>query len=238
MSIKDKYFVQPVTRNEYSGWLLKKHYAHRMPSVMYAYGIYDKSLVLCGVCTVGMPPCQMNNGSGIFNNLIINTLELTRLVTIENHEKNMTSFFVSKCLKLLPSPSCIVSFADPNKNHHGYIYQATNWLYTGLTQKGGKDKQWILNGREYHAKTVTVKMMKEIGMAYDDSLNMVQNWKSNGGQIVENTLRKFRYMYLKGSIKEVKEMRVKMLLPILPYPKGDNKKYDASYKPEIQNLLF
>jgi hypothetical protein len=25
---------------------------------------------------------------------------------------------------------------------------------------------------------------------------------------------------------------------ILPYPKGDNKRYDASYSPDVQGLLF
>ena len=27
----------------------------------------------------------------------------------------------------------VVSFADPNEGHHGGIYQATNWIYTGMS---------------------------------------------------------------------------------------------------------
>lgn len=237
-SVKDKYFVEPIEKADYSEWILKKHYAHRMPSVMFAYGIYDKLLTLCGVCLFGMPPCQMNDGKGIFKGNQVKTYELTRLVTNNTHERNMTSFFVSRCLRSMPSPSCIVSFADPNNNHHGYIYQATNWLYTGLTQKGGKDKQWILHGREFHAKTVTIQWMKEAGMDYDDSRNMTHNWKANGGQIIENTLRKFRYIYLNGSHKQKKQMRAAMLLSSAPYPKGNNVRYDASHKPTLQKLLF
>ncbi len=237
MSIKAKYIVQPILKDEYAGWILKKHYAHRMPSVMFAYGIY-KNKNLEGVCLFGMPPCQLNYGSGLFKKYRVNTYELTRLVTNENHERNMTSFFVSKCLKALPSPSCIISFADPNNHHHGYIYQATNWIYTGVSQKGGKDKQWILEDREYHAKTITIKWMKEIGMEYDDTLNMKLNWQNNGGIVVENTLQKFRYLYFNGNKKQRKLMVNELLLPILPYPKGDNQRYDASYEPEIQQLLF
>src|ERR1019366_3114745 len=111
--------------------------------------------------------------------------------------KNTLSFFVSGCLDLMPKPSCIVSFADPNNHHHGYIYQATNWFYSGLTQSGGKDKQWILNNREYHAKSITVEWMKNTfgREKYNDNLNMTDNWIKLGGTVKENYLRKFRYLY-------------------------------------------
>ena len=156
MSIKDKYTIESIKPSETYDWLLHKHYAKRIPSIMFAFGLFDNEKILRGVCVFGMPPCHFNYGSGIFDNYKVNTYELTRLVVNDNCEKNTTSFFVSRCLREMPRPSCIVSFADANKNHHGYIYQATNWTYTGLTQKGGKDKQWILNRREYHAKTITI----------------------------------------------------------------------------------
>jgi len=40
-----------------------------------------------------------------------------------------TKFFKQKC----PGIKLIVSFADTTQGHHGGIYQATNWTYTGLT---------------------------------------------------------------------------------------------------------
>ena len=33
-------------------------------------------------------------------------------------------------------------------------------------------------------------------------------------------------------------MEKSLQLEILPYPKGDNKRYDSSYKPQTQELLF
>ena len=234
---KKEYRVLPCVSKETYSWILKKHYAKRIPSIMFSFGLY-KNKKLMGICVLGMPPCQMNYGSGIFENYKVDTYELTRLVINDNHESNLLSFFVSKVIKQMPKPCCLVSFADPNNFHHGYIYQATNWIYTGLTQKGGKDKQWILNNREYHAKTITIERMKEIGMSYDYTKNMTENWKDNGGQIEENPLRKFRYLYFCGNPKQKQEMKNKLLLKILPYPKGDNKRYDASYQPEIQQILF
>jgi len=236
---KEDYYVDIVNKSEIREWILKKHYAHRMPSTMFSYGLFDKDKTLQGVCILGMPPCHFNYGAGIFDDYKVDTYELTRLVINDNMPRNSLSFFVSKVLNIyLPSPSCIVSFADPNNNHHGYIYQATNWLYTGVSQKGGKDKQWIFNEREYHAKTITVEWMKKTFPKYDDSKNMTANWIANGGEIEENPLCKFRYLYFIGNKKQKKEMRNHLTLPILSYPKGENKRYDASYTPDIQERLF
>jgi len=230
------YEIKPIKRNETYEWLLKIHYAKRIPSIMFAFGLYNKD-GLNGVCVYGMPPCQFNYGSGIFKNYKIDTFELTRLVVKENLGKNVLSFFVSQTLKQMKKPSCIVSFADPNNGHHGYIYQATNWIYTGLTQKGGKDKQWILNNREYHAKTITVDWMKNNKFEYDDNKNMTWNWIKNGGTVEENTLRKFRYLYFLGNRKECKEMKNSLNLPILPYPKGNNERYEINSDIKITEQL-
>jgi len=238
MSIKDKYRVLPIERSDYKDWVLHKHYAKRMPSVMYAFGLYDNTNVICGIVLYGTPPCQMNNGKASFKTIKINMIELTRLVINDNLEKNLGSYFISQSFKLLPKPTCVVSYADPNNNHHGYVYQSSNWIYTGLSQKGGKDKQWIWNGRQYHAKTITIEKMKSMRMDYDNNLNMTQNWKNNGGQIEENTLRKYRYIYMLCNKKLKKKLLKDMKYEILEYPKGDNKRYDTSYEPDVQPILF
>lgn len=45
----------------------------------------------------------------------------------------------------------IVSYADPEQGHHGGIYQAGNWIYTGLS---GKAIKVFYNGKWSHKKTV------------------------------------------------------------------------------------
>lgn len=227
----------PIKNEETKEWLLYKHYAHRIPPIMYAFGLYEKQELL-GIITYGMPPCQMNYGKATFKTKTIDMFELNRMVISDGLPRNIGSYFISKTLKILPNPICLVSFADPNNNHHGFVYQASNWIYTGLSQKGGKDKQWIWNDREYHAKTITIKKMKTMGMEYNDNTNMTENWKANGGTIEENTKRKFRYIYIIADKKLKKELMKDLKYDVLPYPKGDNKRYDASYKPTTQKLLF
>jgi len=50
--------------------------------------------------------------------------------------------------------------------------------------------------------------------------------------------RKHRYFYLLGNKKQKKEMKERLVYNIKPYPKGNNKRYDASYKPSTQQQLF
>ena len=54
----------------------------------------------------------------------------------------------------------------------------------------------------------------------------------------EHTPRKHRYFYFVGNKKEKKEMRQNLAYQIEPYPKGDNKRYKADSKPDVQILLF
>ena len=50
---KDNFSVKRIKhQSEYAEWLLKKHYAHRIPSIIYAYGLYENNC-LKGVCTFG-----------------------------------------------------------------------------------------------------------------------------------------------------------------------------------------
>lgn len=52
-----------------------------------------------------------------------------------------------------PGLRLLVSFADTNHGHHGGIYQAAGWLYTGRT---AESPQWRdKDGRVWHAREVT-----------------------------------------------------------------------------------
>jgi len=215
MSIKDKYTVKPIPTHMTKEWLLKKHYAHRMPSISYAFGLYEGA-ELKGVCTFGSPPsnalCIEICGKE-YRSLV---MELNRLCVIQQ-DKNQSSLFVSKCLKMLPKPSILVSYADTSQNHHGYIYQATNWIYTGLSAK--RTERYDPENPNKHSKTVTQKK----GVSYQDLA-------------VRERPQKHRYIYFLGSKTDRKEMLRELKYDIKSYPKGDNKRYDASY--ETSNNLI
>ena len=210
--------VKSIENFECKDWLLNKHYAKRMCSISYAFGLFDENNILEGVCTFGSPPsralcvgvCGVENAHKVY--------ELNRFI-INNNEKNVASFFIGKCLKLLPKDLIIVSYADTSQNHHGYIYQATNWIYTGLSAK--RTERYDINNPNKHSKSVT----EQKGVNYQDLA-------------VRERPQKHRYIYFTGSKTQRKHLRNALNYEPKEYPKGENKNYDASYIPITQTKLF
>lgn len=134
LKFKEELVVKAITYKECLPFILNIHYARRTPVIQYAYGLYYKSKLI-GVVTYGQlaspSACKGVAGDEYKNNV----LELNRLVILpEYNGKNFASILVSRSLKLLPKDYFIVSYADyEGWGHIGYVYQATNWLYTGMT---------------------------------------------------------------------------------------------------------
>lgn len=226
MSIKEKYEVCRIDNYECKEWLIYKHYAKRIPPIEHPFGLFSGKQLI-GICTYGTPV------SSTLRNLWneeYKLIELNRLVVNENLEKNVLSYFVSKTLSLLPKPLVIVSYADTSKNHHGYIYQATNFYYTGLSVKF---KDYYIKGLE-HLHNGTIMDMsrgKENRVAwlrekYGDDLIMIER------------PRKHRYFIFVGSKKAKRKMLEMLPYEVQKYPKGDNIRYDANYNPTVQIKLF
>jgi hypothetical protein len=181
---------------------------------------------LIGICTFSPPPRMLNEGFGCFNTLELKGFELSRLCIIENHKKNILSFFVSHCLdemKIKYAPCFIVRYADSNMNHHGYIYQSTNWIYTGMTNPEKVYK--LKSGKVIHGRTLGQRTGSRAEKNINEEIEVI---KTNG---------KYRYFYFLGSSRECKRMKKDFNYPILEYPKGENKRYDASYEPQDLRLL-
>jgi hypothetical protein len=133
MSLNEAMKVLPINTFEVEPWLLEKHYAKRMCPVSYAFGLYiDEQLV--GVVTYGMP-ASPNLCMGVCGlDYKDKVLELNRLC-LNDGVKNGASFLVSKSLQMLPKPTIVVFYADTAMGHVGYIYQASNFLFTGTTKE-------------------------------------------------------------------------------------------------------
>jgi hypothetical protein len=210
MSIKEKYEVKSIDSYLCKDWLLNKHYAKRLCSISYSFGLFNNE-ILIGILTIGKPAsnqlcigvCGVEYSKYVY--------ELNRLCVNDNLEKNVLSYFVSQSLKQINTDMILVSYADTKMNHNGYIYQATNWIYTGAT-----------------------KERTDIG--FEDNKHSRHYDKNIDYSIRKNRSSKHRYIYFLGKLKKqfIKKLKYKQE----PYPKGKNKKYDASYKPTIQIELF
>lgn len=149
--IKKNYKIKSIKKELCKEWLLYKHYAKRIPNIMYSFGLFNEN-ILVGVMTFGMPPSSTlaeSIAGKQFSNLVI---ELNRLIVNDGLEKNALSYFVANSIKKLPENKIIVSFSDNNMNHTGFIYQATNFLYTGKTTN---DSMYIdKDGNEFHFRNI------------------------------------------------------------------------------------
>ena len=215
--------VLPIKNEEAYPWLLEKHYAKRIPQIMYAFGLY-KDNELIGVVTYGIPASPPLCIGICGKEYAENVLELNRLCLMENN-RNESSFLVSNSIKMLPKPTIVVSYADTAQGHVGYIYQATNFIYTGLS---ANRVDWTIKGQEHkHSKTISDGMTLEaIKEKYGDDFYYTER------------SRKHRYIFFHGSKMDKKIMASKLKYEILPYPKGDSSRYDSGGSVKTQGLLF
>ena len=128
----NKYNIQKISYEDTKPFILNIHYAKRMPSISYAYGLFESNNLI-GIVSYGSPvsPSLCKGVAGEENKKIV--IELNRLVLKEN-KKNQASILIGASLKLLPKPKIIVSYADTKQNHLGIVYQATNFMFTGTSK--------------------------------------------------------------------------------------------------------
>lgn len=113
-------------------FILDIHYAKRMPSISYAYGLFEND-ILIGIVSYGIPASRTlcSGIAGEKNRPLV--LELNRLV-LKDNIKNQASMLIGASFKLLPKPRILVSYADTDQSHLGTVYQATNFMFTGTTK--------------------------------------------------------------------------------------------------------
>jgi len=127
--------------------------------------------------------------------------ELTRIALTKHHASvsRILSISMRFLKKSNPGIRLIVSFADQTRGHHGGIYQATNWIYTGQTssKKFFRDP----NGKLWHSRRASLKPCR--------GKKLVSNkWKIE--------IQKPKHRYLMPLDKEIQ----KQIEPLRkPYPK-------------------
>lgn len=186
-------------------FLLPKHYSGRIPSVSIAYGWFDNNSTdiehLKAVITFGKPASPFLCVGICGKEYSENVYELNRLCRVDDWNEPLSAF-VSACLRRLRSKNWIVvSYSDTQMNHHGYIYQACNFMYTGCTKE--RTDKYTPNGK--HSR----------------------HYKNDEqGEFRRVRSAKHRYVYFCTFSKALKrEWKEHLNYSILPYPKGDNDDY-------------
>jgi hypothetical protein len=150
--VKEEYYIDKVKKCEVKDLLNTFHYLRHESKDFkvspYSYGLYRNSVTdvlhiggCCAVCiftkipvpeiAVGAFGLQRHEQEGLY--------ELSRLCVhpdIQREEYNITSWFVSRCIKKFRKDTevkAILSYAD-SSHHSGIIYRATNFKYYGMSE--------------------------------------------------------------------------------------------------------
>ena len=202
--------VKEIDKKRITQFVLHRHYAHRMPqNIQASFGLFDDGLMVGCVCysiPASYTLCQGVCGYAHRKKV----LELSRLV-IETKRKNAASMLVGRSLAQLPKPRIVVSYADPNEGHVGYVYQATNWIYTG---RGNPEPWWrhpdtgeVISKTRRHID----RKAKAIGLEWTD---LIKDPKQG----------KHRYVYFVGDRKN--QLRNALRYSVEPFPKGSTHRFE------------
>lgn len=188
--------------NEFTG---RYHYSGHASMTLWRYGLWH-DVTLWGIAGYNQPTRQ--TGEMLFGaDYGQRVAHLSRLALAEHAPLNAESRLVAGSLRLLtrdkPEFLAVLTYADPLEDHIGWIYQATNALYTGTS---------IVSPR-YVTPEGTIRG------TYDGAFISRTEATRRGWSIIEGKA-KHRYLYLLGSKTQRQWARRHLKIPVLPYPKS------------------
>lgn len=196
-----------------------RHYLGQMRKSGVQIGLWQNG-ELVGVAVFGQPSRE-----GVAKALwdigdLYNTTELLRFYTNDGVEPWLGTWFLSRAVKQLPPwMQMIVAFSDPVYGHHGGLYQAASWLYTGQTtntpyhyedadgNRVGKSTPWKQARRERLAGLAPADERPADG---ERRVAAARGWRR------VPDLPKHRYVYAR-----TRKARRMLRFSVLPYPKPD-----------------
>jgi hypothetical protein len=193
--MKSDFYIDRVSKNEVKNLLYTYHYLKNESKDFksgYNYGLFKSSvsdilhigdcLAACIFTKIPVPEIAVG-AFGLERNEQEGLYELSRLCVhpeVQKEEYNITSWFVSRCIKRFKKDAtvrAVLSYADSN-HHSGIIYRACNFQYYGLTDakkdfyyadgtkhsRGsirGADGEWRDRSRKHRYLMVFDKKLKE-----------------------------------------------------------------------------
>jgi hypothetical protein len=205
LSLAEDYTIERISYSMAQEVVVARHYLHRKAPCSFAFGMFDKSGQIVGVVIYGVPAsstllkgiCGPEHASNVY--------ELTRLWVDDSVPKNGESYLIGNTIKQLDR-EIIVSYADSSQEHIGVVYQATNFLYTGLSAKF-KDPKIIGLENQHHATYANGLTNKQVLEKFGDRVYWIDR------------PRKHRYIYFNASKSRKKKLMAALRYKILPYPK-------------------
>ena len=183
--------------------VVANHYLHRKAPCSVAFGLFLGD-DLKGVVCYGTPSSAPLRSGIAGHEHSRNVVELTRLWVCDSVPRNGESYLIGRTLSKA-GKEIVVSFAEIEQGHIGTVYQATNWMYTGLS---AKRTNWTIEGIDKHCQTLADQYTAEqIREKYGDKFSLVPR------------PRKHRYVFINAKGGRKTQLIECLKSPQQPYPK-------------------
>jgi len=198
--------IVPISQIDAKEILIPNHYLHSFPGgTRLSLGVYLDTRLL-GALTFGVGPYL---GYKLVKDASPDdVVTLTRLWLSDDLPKNSESHVIGIVLRSLrkeTSLKFVLAYSDPSAGHVGTIYQATNWLYTGLSS--ATPLYDIGDGIMHHSRS----------LAHQLGSHSIRYLTSQGIAVkTVHQMAKHRYIYFLDD-----SWRTRVLVPVLPYPKKE-----------------
>ena len=200
--------VKPIPVTVARDLIISHHYLGSFPGgTRLCFGVFiDQRLV--GSLTLGVGSKESHRlVSGARPN---DCMTLTRLWISDELGKNTESYVIGLVLRKLrrhTSVKFVISYSDPAEGHHGVIYQASNFIYTGLSVAMPK----------YDLGDGIARNSRTLGQIF--GTHSTRYLKRNGIKVrLIPQVPKHRYLYFLD-----RRWRTRLTVPILPFPKAEEK---------------
>jgi len=199
----ENYAIRQIDYRTAMAVIVREHYLHRKAPCSVAFGLFlgdELKGVVCYGTPSSAPLRRGIAGVGNANNVI----ELTRLWVCDSVPRNGESFLIGRTLKKC-GKEIVVSYAEIQQGHLGIVYQATNWIYTGLS---AKRTNWTIEGIDKHCQTLADKYTAaEIRTKYGDRFSL------------QERPRKHRYVFINAKGRRRGELLASLRYKQQSYPK-------------------
>ena len=196
--------VAPISQVDAKNLLVSNHYLHSFPGgTKLHFGIFYQSSLM-GAITLGVGPFL---GYGLVNGATPeDCITLTRLWLEDDLPRNSESRVIGILLQSLQKETSlkfVLAYSDPAAGHLGTIYQATNWVYTGLSS--ATPLYDIGDGILHHSRS----------LAHGLGTHSIRYLASQGISVkTVPQMAKHRYIYFLDQ-----SWRSRLMVPVLSYPK-------------------
>ena len=202
--VASQFSILPIPMLVAKKLLERHHYLHTLPGgTMLRFGVFVGPRLL-GVLTFGAGPALAY--SLVEGARLENCLTLTRLWLSDELPANSESRALGYVIRALRKHTCLkflVAYSDPAAGHRGVIYQAANWLYTGLSAP--TPLYDLGDNIPRHSRSV----------AHAFGTHSLEYFARQGMQVkLVSQLPKYRYLYFLDP-----RWRQSLKVPVLPYPK-------------------